>query len=87
MQMDIERRLAIAELLTQPDPPELHHRGHRVRLEGKPERFDLVPRLASAFVQAKLLALHERRAESAMATAQAQRPARQRPPEPALVAA
>jgi hypothetical protein len=87
MQMDIERRLAIAELLAQPDPPELHRRGHRVRLEGKPERFDLVPRLASAFVQAKLLALHERRAEAVMMMPQGQLTARQRAPEQALVAA
>jgi hypothetical protein len=62
MQLDVERRLAIAELLSQPDPPELRHRGSRLLLEGKPDRFDLVPLFASAFVQAKLLALHERRA-------------------------
>ena len=68
MQLDVERRVAIAELLTQPDPPELR-RGHRLRLEGKPDRFDLVPLLAAAFVQAKLLALHERRAQMGMATA------------------
>jgi hypothetical protein len=67
MQIDIERRLAIAELLAQPDPPDLRYRGHRVLLEGKAERFRLVPLLASAFVQAKLLALHERRAEAASA--------------------
>ena len=63
MQLDIERRLAIAELLEKPDPPDLRYRGNRLRLEGKPERFELVPMLASAFVQAKLLALYERRAE------------------------
>jgi hypothetical protein len=58
--IDIQRRLAIAELLTQPDPPEMR-RGNRICLPGKPERFDLVPRLSAVFVQAKLLALHERR--------------------------
>jgi hypothetical protein len=60
--LDMERRLAIAALLAQPDPPELR-RAHRLRLPGKPERFELVPRLSAAFVQARLLALHERRAE------------------------
>jgi hypothetical protein len=63
MQLDVERRLAIADLLAQPDPPELGRRGHRMRVEGKPERFDLVPVLAAAFVQQKLLSLHERRSE------------------------
>jgi hypothetical protein len=62
VEFDIQRRLAIAELLAQPDPPELR-RGHRLRLDGKPERYDQVPRLSAAFVQAKLLALHERRSE------------------------
>ena len=54
--IDIQRRLAIADLLTQPDPPEMR-RGNRICLPGKPERFDLVPRLSAVFVQAKLLAL------------------------------
>jgi hypothetical protein len=62
LMLDMERRLAIAALLAQPDPPELR-RAHRLRLPGKPERFELVPRLSAVFVQAKLLALHERRAE------------------------
>ena len=60
--LDMERRIAIATLLAQPDPPELR-RAHRLTLPGKPERFALVPRLSAVFVQAKLLALHERRAE------------------------
>jgi hypothetical protein len=60
--LDMERRLAIAELLAQPDPPELR-RAHRLRLAGKAERFELVPRLSAVFVQAKLLALQERRTE------------------------
>jgi hypothetical protein len=62
MELDVARRVAIAKLLAQPDPPELR-RGHRLRLEGKPNRFDLVPILAAVFVQAKLLALEERRAQ------------------------
>ena len=70
MHVEIERRLAIAELLAQPDPPDMR-RGNRQRLEGKPERYDLVPRLTAAFVQAKLLALHERRAEVNAAVANA----------------
>ena len=63
MHLDIERRLAIADLLAQPDPPDLARRTHRLRLEGKPDRFEMVPLLAAAFVQQKLLFLHERRAE------------------------
>ena len=63
IQLDVERRLAIADLLAQPDPPDLGRRAHRVRVEGKPERFNLVPVLAAAFVQQKLLTLHERRSE------------------------
>jgi hypothetical protein len=58
---DIERRLAIAELLAQPDPPELQ-RGHRLRFDGKPDRHEWVPVLSAVFVQNKLLALQERRA-------------------------
>lgn len=60
--LDLERRLAIAALLAQPDPPEMR-RAHRLRLAGKPERFELVPQLSAVFVQAKLLALHECRTE------------------------
>ena len=59
---DIERRLALIELLAQPDPPELR-RGYRLRLDGRPDRYTLVPRLMAAFVQTKLLALQERSAE------------------------
>lgn len=62
MTLEMERRLAIAALLAQPDPPELR-RAHRLRFAGKPERFALVPQLSAVFVQAKLLALHERRTE------------------------
>lgn len=88
MQLDIERRLAVAELLAQPDPPELRRRGHRIRLEGKAERFDLVPQLAAVFVQAKLLALHERRREADTTTSHAtQLAADRRAPERVLAAA
>lgn len=59
-----QRRLAIAELLEQPDPPELR-RGHRMRVEGKPERFALLPALSAMYIQAQLLALEERRLAAA----------------------
>jgi hypothetical protein len=62
LHIDFERRQAIAELLAQPDPPELC-RGHRLRLEGKAERFSMVQTIAAAYVQTRLLALQERRAE------------------------
>jgi hypothetical protein len=56
---DIERRQAIVDLLSIPDGPYLR-RSHRLTLAGKPERFELVPRLAAIFVQQKLLDLRER---------------------------
>ena len=62
MELDMERRLAIAELLARPDPPDMR-RGHRLRLAGKPDRYKQVALLSAAFVQSKLLALHERRIE------------------------
>ncbi len=61
MNLDLERRLAIAELLAQSDPPELPRRSHRVRVHGKPDRYALVAQLSAVFVQRKLLALEERR--------------------------
>ena len=64
MQYDLERRLAIAELLAQSDPPELPRRGHRVRLDGKPERYALLPQLSAMFVQRRLLAREEERCEA-----------------------
>jgi len=61
MESDIERRLAIVDLLSRPDGPELR-RGHRLILEGKDDHYQLVPQLASVFIQARLLELHERSA-------------------------
>jgi hypothetical protein len=52
--------IAIVALLSRPDDPDLH-RGYRLVLEGKADRYRLVPQLASAFIQAKLLELSERR--------------------------
>ena len=53
--MDLERRLAIAQLLNQPDPADLLPRTHHLRCEGKPERFALLPVLNAVFVQQSLL--------------------------------
>jgi hypothetical protein len=61
VQPDIERRQAIVELLSMPDSPDLH-RSHRLTVEGRPDRHQLVPQLAAAFVQARLLDLREREA-------------------------
>lgn len=67
MELNFERRLAIAELLTHPDPPELR-RGHRLRFEGKPDRYSLVQHLSAVFVQTKLVELHDQRAAADMST-------------------
>jgi len=66
MDAEVERRQAIVELLSIPDAPSLR-RGHRLTLPGKPDRHQLVPFLAAAFVQQKLLELHERESASAIA--------------------
>jgi hypothetical protein len=59
MTADIERRQAIVDLLSIPDPAPLR-RGHRFVLPGKPDRHQQLPLLAAAFVQQKLLELRER---------------------------
>lgn len=56
---DIERRLALVELLTHADPVDQLRR-HRVVLEGHPERFKQLPQLAAVYVQMKLHELRER---------------------------
>ena len=66
MTIDFERRAALAELLAQPDPPELQHRCNHLRVVGKPERFSLLPLLSAVFVQQKLLALEHREASAPM---------------------
>ena len=65
--LDFERRLAIVELLAHPDPPELR-RGHRLRLEGKPDRYSLVQSVSAVYVQKKLLELQEHRDAAASST-------------------
>lgn len=59
MDPNITRRVALYELLEQPDPPELH-RGNVSRLEGKPDRFDVLPLLAAAFAREKVMELRRR---------------------------
>jgi hypothetical protein len=54
MTPDLTRINAFTRLLAKPDPPELK-RGSTLRLEGSPERFKLVPLLAAAFQQQRLL--------------------------------
>ena len=54
MTPDLTRINAFTRLLAEPDPPELR-RGSTLRLEGSPERFKLVPLLAAAFHQQRLL--------------------------------
>ena len=68
---DVERRVALAVLLAQPDPPELH-RGSRTLLEGRPDRHQVVPDLTAAYVQAKLLEWRERDEASAEMTRSAE---------------
>jgi len=59
MDSDIARRLAFQQLLAQPDPPEMH-RGNVARLEGKPDRHEVLPLLAVAFAREKLMELRRR---------------------------
>jgi hypothetical protein len=66
--IDFERRAALAELLAQPDPPELQRRGNYLRVVGKPERYELLPLLSAVFVHEKLLAFEHLRDASASTT-------------------
>ena len=56
---DIARRQALCELLMTPDPPDLH-RGFVMRLEGKPDRHQLLQQLAAAYVRVRLLEMQTR---------------------------
>ena len=58
MHSDMERRQAIIDLLSKPDTPDLH-RGHRLTLEGRSDRYRLVRDLAMVFVQTKLSEIHD----------------------------
>lgn len=54
-----ERRQALIELLSLPDSPDLR-RGHRLTIEGRADRHQILPRLAAAFVQQYLMDRDER---------------------------
>jgi hypothetical protein len=58
---DIHRREALCELLSMRDPFDAL-RGHRLVLEGRPDRHDQLPRLAAVYTQAKLSELRDRAA-------------------------
>lgn len=57
--LDLQRRIALTELMAAPDPPELK-RGHQQRFEGRPNRYELVPMLAMHFAQTRLIEFQER---------------------------
>jgi hypothetical protein len=57
--LDLERRIALTELMAVPDPPELK-RGYRQRFEGRPDRYELLPMLAMRFAQTRLIEFQER---------------------------
>ena len=58
--VDLQRRIALTELMAAPDPPELKHRGHRQRFEGRPDRYEMLPTLAMLFAQTRLIEFQER---------------------------
>lgn len=66
MESDMIRRQAIADLLAIPDAPDLR-RGHRITVEGSPDRYRQIQYLASVFIQTKLVALQERETAAARA--------------------
>jgi hypothetical protein len=57
--MDLERRIALTELMAAPDPPELK-RGNRQRFDGRPDRYEMLPMLAMLFAQARVIEFQER---------------------------
>ncbi len=59
MILDLERRIALTELMAAPDPPELK-RGNRQRFEGSPDRYEMLPMLAMLFAQTRLIEFQER---------------------------
>jgi hypothetical protein len=61
--LELERRIALTELMAVPDPPELK-RGHQQRFEGRPDRYELLPTLAMMFVQTRVMEFQERAAYS-----------------------
>ena len=59
MDAELTRRVALYELLLMPDPPDLR-RGHVVRFEGNPDRYNLLPMLAEALAREKVLEFRRR---------------------------
>jgi hypothetical protein len=59
MTVDLERRIALTELMAAPDPPDIK-RGNRQRFEGKPDRYEMLPVLAMLFAQTRLVEFQER---------------------------
>jgi hypothetical protein len=59
MTVELERRIALTELMAAPDPPELK-RGNRQRFEGRPDRYEMLPVLAMLFAQTRLIEFQER---------------------------
>ena len=57
--LDLERRIALTELMAVPDPPELK-RGHQQRFEGRSDRYELLPALAMVFMQTRVIEFQER---------------------------
>ena len=58
LDVDLAKRQALIDLLSLPDTPDIR-RGHRLTMEGHPDRFDLLPRLAASFVQQHMLEQEE----------------------------
>ena len=57
--INVERLEAMTALLAQSDETDALRRHHKVT-EGRPDRFTMLPGLAAAYVQSRLLALRER---------------------------
>lgn len=54
MDFNIDRRVALHQLLALPDPPEMH-RGNTHVMDGKPDRHEMLPFLAAAFARGKMI--------------------------------
>jgi hypothetical protein len=59
VQPDSGRRQALVDLMSLPDTPDLH-RGHRLTVEGRADRYQMLTYLTASFVQSKLVELSER---------------------------
>lgn len=61
--VNIEKRQALIDLLSLPDAPDLR-RGHHRTVEGRSDRYRMLPHLAASFVQWHMMEMEERRAET-----------------------